>query len=425
MAPILFGVALLCAGQSSTLTGTLAGQIVMEGYLHLRIAPWLRRLVTRMLALIPAVLVIALTAEDEQSTQQLLVLSQVILSLQLSFAVIPLIHFTSNRRNMGSCATPWWGQALAWLTAGIIVALNGKLVLDKIAEWVSLAAESGSRVGPMPLSGVVGTALYGLTGVVGCLLAWVTLKPWVRPSPPWQPEPSVELDWASALRPHPLATIGVALERNPGDAEILNRALSLAHTGQTRLVLLHVVDTPMTGVYGAETADRETEADERYLAGVVRILEGMGYAAEPVLLYGPDRAAELVGQLRRAPVDLLVVGSHGHGPLRDLLLGQTVDKVRHGLDIPMLIARPEPTPTIAEPIDTAVSCEGSPTTESQEIMSAGAGVPRHGTSSARILDRFASPPTRRPRARQVHAHRAGRSCSTAPISTHSKVVPPG
>ena len=149
-----------------------------------------------MLALVPAVLVIAWTAEDEQSTQQLLVLSQVILSLQLSFAVIPLIHFTSNRRNMGSCATPWWGQALAWLTAGIIVALNGKLVLDKIAEWVSLAAESGSRVGPMPLSGVVGTALYGLTGVVGCLLAWVTLKPWVRPSPPWQPEPSVELDWA-------------------------------------------------------------------------------------------------------------------------------------------------------------------------------------------------------------------------------------
>ena len=115
-APILFGVALLCAGQSSTLTGTLAGQIVMEGFLHLRIAPWLRRLITRSLALVPAVLVISLTGE--QSTQQLLVLSQVILSLQLSFAVIPLIHFTSNRRNMGSFATPWWGQALAWVVAG-------------------------------------------------------------------------------------------------------------------------------------------------------------------------------------------------------------------------------------------------------------------------------------------------------------------
>src|SRR5262249_8876824 len=107
-APILFGVALLCAGQSSTLTGTLAGQIVMEGYLHLRIAPWLRRLVTRLLALVPAVVVIAVAGE--RSTQELLVLSQVILSLQLSFAVVPLIHFTSNRRNMGAFATPWWGQ---------------------------------------------------------------------------------------------------------------------------------------------------------------------------------------------------------------------------------------------------------------------------------------------------------------------------
>ena len=107
-APILFGIALLCAGQSSTLTGTLAGQIVMEGYLHLRIAPWLRRLITRMLALMPAVVVISLTGEG--STQQLLVLSQVILSLQLSFAVIPLIHFTSNRRNMGEFATPVVGE---------------------------------------------------------------------------------------------------------------------------------------------------------------------------------------------------------------------------------------------------------------------------------------------------------------------------
>ena len=106
-APILFGIALLCAGQSSTLTGTLAGQIVMEGYLHLRIAPWLRRLVTRLIALMPAVLVISLAGEG--STQHLLVLSQVILSLQLSFAVIPLIHFTSNRRNMGAFATPLVG----------------------------------------------------------------------------------------------------------------------------------------------------------------------------------------------------------------------------------------------------------------------------------------------------------------------------
>src|SRR5271156_2692249 len=118
-APILFAVALLCAGQSSTLTGTLAGQIVMEGYLHLRLAPWLRRLVTRLIALIPAVVVISLAGDE--ATQRLLILSQVVLSLQLSFAVVPLIHFTSNRRNMGAFATPWWGQILAWTAAAVIV----------------------------------------------------------------------------------------------------------------------------------------------------------------------------------------------------------------------------------------------------------------------------------------------------------------
>ena len=96
---------------------------------------------TRLIALIPAVVVIYLAGEG--STQHLLVLSQVILSLQLSFAVIPLIHFTSNRRNMGTFATPLWGQVLAWLTAAIIVALNGKLVLDKIGDWVA----AGGRVG--------------------------------------------------------------------------------------------------------------------------------------------------------------------------------------------------------------------------------------------------------------------------------------
>src|SRR5262249_38770178 len=156
----------------------------------------------------------------ESMTQQLLVLSQVILSLQLSFAVIPLIHFTSNRRNMGAFATPWWGQILAWATAAIIVGLNGKLVLDKIAEWVAVAAAAGAPVGPLPLSWLAAAGLYGLAGSIGLLLLWVTLKPLVRPSPAWEPAPSVHLDWVEMVRPRPLATIGVALEHDQADAEI-------------------------------------------------------------------------------------------------------------------------------------------------------------------------------------------------------------
>jgi manganese transport protein len=351
LAPILFGVALLCAGQSSTLTGTLAGQIVMEGYLDLRIAPWMRRLVTRTIALAPAILTITLVGEHKM--QHLLVLSQVVLSLQLAFAVIPLIHFTSNRKNMGVFATPIWAQVLAWITATIIVGLNAKYVLERIQEAILWAQGSGYAVGPVGLGPIVAVGLYSLSGSMAALLVWIIIKPWVRPARAWTPAPSVELDWADALRPRPLATLGVALEHDQADAEILNRALSLAVPGSTKLVLLHVVDTPMTRVYGSETLDRETDADERYLAEVVHVLGQKGYDARWILLHGPDRAAQLIRRLKREPVDLLVVGSHGHGLVRDLLLGQTVDKVRHGLSIPMLIARPDravakPTPEDAE-----------------------------------------------------------------------------
>jgi manganese transport protein len=102
-----------------------------------------------------------------------------------------------------------------------------------------------------------------------------------------------------------------------------------------------VVDTPITRVLGAETADRESEADERYLSELVAALNDRGYKSRSVLLHGPDPAGEIVSYLRQDPVDLLVVGSHGHGLIRDLLLGQTVDKVRHSLGVPMLIARPD------------------------------------------------------------------------------------
>ena len=340
-APLLFGVALLCAGQSSTLTGTLAGQIVMEGYLSLRMAPWLRRLITRLIALLPAVVVIAIAGE--QATQRLLILSQVILSLQLSFAVIPLIHFTSNRRNMGQFATPLWGQALAWCAAAIIVGLNGKLVLDQVGEWVEALSSSSSRIGPVPVYWLGALGLYGTVGAAILLLVWVTIKPFVRPSAPWLPKPAVKLNWTQLLRPRHLARIGVALEHNANDAEILNRALGLAQSQSEppELLLLHVVDTAMTRVLGPETADRESDADERYLADVVDALRDRGYRARPVLLHGPNPAEELVTHLRNDPVDLLVVGSHGHGMVRDLLLGQTVDRVRHRLEVPMLIARPD------------------------------------------------------------------------------------
>jgi manganese transport protein len=132
-ASAIFGLALLASGQSSTLTATLAGQIVMEGFLRLRLPSWLRRLATRLLAIVPAL--IAIVFFGEHSTGNLLVLSQVILSLQLSFAVVPLVLFTSDRRLMGEFVNPTWLKVLAWAVALIIVSLNLWLLLQTFLEW--------------------------------------------------------------------------------------------------------------------------------------------------------------------------------------------------------------------------------------------------------------------------------------------------
>ncbi|AQT85991.1 putative manganese transport protein MntH [Paenibacillus larvae subsp. larvae] len=129
-ASIVFGVALLASGQSSTLTGTLAGQIVMEGFLNIRLKPWLRRLITRLIAIIPAVVVTAIYGE--QGTADLLVFSQVILSLQLSFAVIPLVKFTSDKYKMGELAAPKWMSYLSWVVAIVIACLNIYLLYQTI-----------------------------------------------------------------------------------------------------------------------------------------------------------------------------------------------------------------------------------------------------------------------------------------------------
>jgi manganese transport protein len=134
IASALFAFALLASGQNSTLTGTLAGQIVMEGFLNIRLRPWLRRLITRLIAIVPAVITAAMFGAS--GTAKLLLLSQVVLSLQLSFAVIPLVAFTSDRRKMGEFVSPRWLQTLAWLAAAVIVFLNAKYLCD----WAGITA---------------------------------------------------------------------------------------------------------------------------------------------------------------------------------------------------------------------------------------------------------------------------------------------
>jgi manganese transport protein len=133
LASVLFAIALLCSGQNSTLTGTLAGQIVMEGFLNIRLRPWLRRLITRLLAIIPAIICVILYGES--GTTKLLILSQVILSLQLSFAVFPLVQFTSQKSKMGKFANSLWLKSLAWVVALFIGFLNIWLLVQSVRQW--------------------------------------------------------------------------------------------------------------------------------------------------------------------------------------------------------------------------------------------------------------------------------------------------
>jgi manganese transport protein len=147
-ASVLFAVALLASGQNSTLTGTLAGQIVMEGFLNIRITPWLRRLITRLIAIVPAVFVIGIFGEGK--TTELLIASQVCLSMQLGFAVWPLMRFTSEKAKMGEFANPLWIKILGWTTAGIIILLNLKLLLDTFLPNYVLRALYGFLRLPVP-----------------------------------------------------------------------------------------------------------------------------------------------------------------------------------------------------------------------------------------------------------------------------------
>ena len=166
LASIAFALALLCAGQSATVTGTLAGQVVMEGFLRVRLPPFFRRLVTRGLAIIPALLVLALYGDG--GMLQLLVLSQVVLSIQLPFAVIPLIRFTRDKRLMGTFANRPAINAAAWTVAAVIIALNAWLVAQSLSAWTGTAA-----LGRVDVTSLTYTAAAGAV----ILLAWLAFAP--------------------------------------------------------------------------------------------------------------------------------------------------------------------------------------------------------------------------------------------------------
>ncbi len=323
-APIAFGLALLAAGQSSTLTGTLAGQIVMEGFVQIRLRPYLRRLITRAIALLPAVVVISISGD--QGTYKLLILSQVILSLQLPFAIVPLVHFTSDKLKMGSFASKWWVKVLAWVTSVIIIALNGKLVYDQIMEWVTGGA-------PMMFS----ILAVIIAAAISLFLFYIIILPLIHGERAWVEEKSGgALAIIEGIATHPVKHIAAALGRDANDTAVISRALSLAKTEKALLTLIHVADSALAHVYSDDGYDAHTRDDEQYLMEIMEEVRSSGVMVEIELAYG-DPAKELVGFALSHNVDMLVMGSHGHRLLGDLLWGQTVDPVRHRVNIPVLV----------------------------------------------------------------------------------------
>jgi manganese transport protein len=323
----LFGIALFCSGQSSTLTGTMAGQIVMEGFLNIRVRPWLRRLVTRTLAILPAIVVIWLMGNE--GTFRLLILSQVVLNLQLPFAIIPLLHFTNDPQRMGPFASSWKLRVAGWITAIIVVTLNLWLAEQTIAGW---ATASGS------FALLVWTVSLLVCGGMLGLLAWITLQPYRLPTTA-APTLGLEVATAELIAAPTYSRILVTLDHSPLDRLALGHAAGLAARHHARLYLLHVEEGVTSQVYGSESSTAEVEAGLAYLDGLVGSLSEMKIEVETAIRHSSRPRREIVRYAREIEPDLIVMGAHGHGGLKDLIFGNTINPVRHELNIPILVVR--------------------------------------------------------------------------------------
>ena len=324
LAPLLFAIALIAAGQSSTITGTLAGQVVMEGYLNFRLQPWIRRLLTRLIAIVPAFITILLLGDG--ATGRLLILSQVILSLQLGFAVIPLIHFVSDRSKMGEFTIPTWQKICSWIAALTIIALNVKLVYNELSDLI-LSSEN-------PL--LVSFTLVPLAAFCFLMLLYVFFIPFfTRERAASGAGFHEHFSPLTLNKDQGLKRIAVTVDFGASDNKAINKALQL-RDADTTLVLIHVLESTNAVVYGDNAFDLEREEDVQKLKLYQEQLLQAQIPTEIVLGFGNPKTAipELVSQ---QGCDTVVMGTHGHKTMKDLLLGSTIDGIRHSLKVPLVL----------------------------------------------------------------------------------------
>jgi manganese transport protein len=331
VAPLAFAIALIAAGQASTITGTLAGQVVMEGFVHIRLRPIVRRLLTRALAIIPAVITIVVFGE--RATGNLLVLSQVVLSLQLSFAVIPLIQVVSDRRWMGQYAINRWLQIAGWTVATVIAALNLKLVFDALVDWLR-GAGGNSWLAWL-------TVVPAVLGLIG-LLGYVIVVPALERRRGRPVAALVGVHGPSAVPaidpPRSPRIIGAAVDFSRADKAVLSYAVTLARAAGrgARVLLFHVVESGGALIMGGELRDSEALADQERLKLYAGELTALSIESEYDLGFG-DPADELARLVERHQPDLIVLGSHGHRAVGDLVHGTSVERLRHRVRIPVMV----------------------------------------------------------------------------------------
>ena len=322
LAPMLFAIALIASGQSSTITGTLAGQIVMEGYLHLRITPWVRRLITRLVAVVPALLVILIKGED--NVDALLIFSQVLLSLQLGFAIIPLIHFTSDKTKMSEFAIKPYIIALASLITAVLVYLNIRMVVEQAMQYF---VESNDAF--MKLLIIAGGLMYV------ALLITAIVYPLMNKQKDEKIKLHPEADGTIPFEVPVYKNIGVALDFSRDDKKLIAHALGQGNASSSYF-LIHVVESAATRIMGDTVDDMETRNDQERLEQYTSELSSKNISSSACLGYN-DRVSEIVRIVEENKIDLLVIGSHGHKGLKDIVYGQTVSSVRHNLKIPVLV----------------------------------------------------------------------------------------
>jgi manganese transport protein len=291
--------------------------------------PWLRRLVTRSLAIIPAAFTIYFAGD--RGTYHLLILSQVILSMQLPFAVIPLVHFTSDRRRMGEFASKAWVVILAWIATIVILTLNVWLLIQDINEWLKGA---GAYRTPVVI------LLIPIGIFLALLLLWVSMEPLLARWGIRFGRAPITLPATPEALPAPAyRRILVPLDHTALDRQAIAHASAMARIHHAKVYLLHVEEDVTSQIYGSLSSTAEVEAGKKYLHDIVAALRAEGIDVETLVAHSSKPDREIIRSAHAIQPDLLIMGAHGHGGLKDLIFGTTINSVRHKLKTPILVVR--------------------------------------------------------------------------------------